>query len=79
MQNEAQPYFKWRDELVIYEDIIFKGDKIVIPQKLRRRMLAELHKSHIGIQGCLRRARESMFWPGMNSDIKNIVQTCNTC
>ena len=76
---KAKQYFKWRDELVIYEDILLKGDKIIIPYKLRRNMLSELHSSHIGLQGCLRRARESMFWPGMNADIRNTIETCNTC
>ena len=42
-------------------------------------MREEVHSSHIGINGCLRRARESMFWPSMNSDIRNYIAQCETC
>lgn len=29
--------------------------------------------------GCLRRARECVYWPGMNSEIKDLVSKCDTC
>lgn len=28
---------------------------------------------------CKQRAREVMYWPGMNSNIKNAVQNCGKC
>ena len=42
-------------------------------------MMAKCHASHIGIEGCLRRARESMFWPRMSSDIKEYIAKCDVC
>ena len=39
-------------------------------------MKARIHASHIGIQGCLRRAREVLYWPGMNRDIENCIAQC---
>ena len=57
------PYFHLRDELSVHDGIIFKGPRCVIPQTLRPRIKAKLHKSHIGVQGCLRRARETLYWP----------------
>ena len=29
----------------------------------------EIHRSHIGVGGRLRRARESVYWPGMNTAV----------
>ena len=40
-------------------------------------MKARIHASHIGIQGCLRRAREVLYWPGMNRDIENCIAQCH--
>ncbi|XP_028417982.1 uncharacterized protein K02A2.6-like [Dendronephthya gigantea] len=33
----------------------------------------------MGIESCLRRARECLYWPGMNSEVKAYVQQCETC
>ena len=73
------PYFQLRDELSVHDGIIFKGLRCVIPQTLRPRIKAKLHESHIGVQGCLRRARETLYWPGMNAEITDFVQKCDTC
>ena len=39
-------------------------------------MKEAIHSSHIGIEGCLRRARECIYWPGMNAEIKEHISTC---
>ena len=38
-----------------------------------------LHSSHLGVEGCLRRARECVYWPGMSEQIKTYVAKCDTC
>ncbi|XP_028415786.1 uncharacterized protein K02A2.6-like [Dendronephthya gigantea] len=73
------PYFSFRDELSVYDGLVFKGERLIIPKESRKQMLAEIHSSHIGINGCLRRARECIFWPGMTAEIKAKVATCETC
>ena len=57
------PYWNARDELVIDGSLVFKGHRLVIPVCLRAELMAVTHASHIGIEGCLRRARECLFWP----------------
>ena len=73
------PYFHIRDELSIAEGLIFKGERVVIPKNMRKSMLERLHSSHIGETGCLRRARESLYWPGMNAAVKDYIQKCEVC
>ena len=58
---------------------IFKGERLVVPTALRDNMLVKLHSSHIGILGCLRRAREVIYWPGMNKDVEDYIAQCETC
>uniref|UniRef100_A0A224YKI0 RNA-directed DNA polymerase n=1 Tax=Rhipicephalus zambeziensis TaxID=60191 RepID=A0A224YKI0_9ACAR len=38
-----------------------------------------LHCSHLGMESCLRRARECVYWPRMNAEIKDYIGTCETC
>ncbi len=75
----AKPYFHCRDELTIQDGIIFRGERVVIPKVLRKDLLVQLHASHIGTEGCLRRARECIYWPGMNSAVKDHVAKCDIC
>ena len=59
--------------------LIFKGERLVVPTSLREEMTEKLHSSHIGIQGCLRRARETLYWPGMNKKVEDYIAKCSTC
>ena len=42
-------------------------------------MLQKLHSSHIGIQGCLHRAREVLYWPDMNQAVEDYIAQSDTC
>ena len=72
-------YFPFREELTLQNGLVFKGERLVVPESAREEMKARLHASHIGIQGCLRRAREVLYWPGMNRDIENCIAQCHVC
>lgn len=45
----------------------------------RQEMLPRIHSSHIGIERCLRRARECLYWPRMNAELKDHVSQCDVC
>ncbi|CAB4009194.1 Transposon Ty3-I Gag-Pol poly [Paramuricea clavata] len=38
------------------------GERLVIPYGVRSHIKARIHASHIGVQGCLRSARDSVYW-----------------
>ena len=73
------PYFNIRDELSTESSLIFKGDRVVIPAELRAESMNLLHRSHLGVEGCLRRARDHVYWPGMNSQFKDYIMKCDIC
>jgi transposase InsO family protein len=73
------PYYSFRDELAVHDGLIYRGERLVIPKDLKPMMREAVHSSHIGVNGCLRRARESMYWPSMNADIRNYIAQCETC
>ena len=73
------PYFLVRDELSAQDGLIFKCQRCVIPLSLRTKIKEKLHGAHTGIQSRLRRARETVYWPGMNSDLTDHISKCDIC
>ena len=69
-----RPYFDLRDELVVQGNLIFKGPRLVVPACMRKELKSAAHATQIGIEGCLRRVRECLFWPMMASDVKDCFQ-----
>ena len=72
-------YFHVRDELTVQEGVVLCGEMVVIPKSLRKEILEDLHTAHQGVKTALRRARESIYWPNMNSEIKEYISRCETC
>jgi hypothetical protein len=63
-------YFHVRDELTVQEGVVLRGERVVIPKSLRKEILEDLHAAHQGVESTLRRARESIYWPNVNREIK---------
>ena len=51
----------------------------MIPKSLRRDLIRRLHYAHSGVVSTLSRARECIYWPGMSSEIKQFIETCDVC
>ena len=77
LPSELHPYFIVRDELTAQDGILFKGLRCVIPASLRPKIRERLHDAHTGVEGCLRRARETVYWPGMNADLWDYMAECS--
>ena len=55
------------------------GQRLLIPHSLGRETLARLHVSHQGVNRTKRRARQVVFWPGLDQDISNFIGSCKSC
>ena len=56
-----------RDELSVDDDVVVRGERLVVPKSLRRDLIRRLHYAHFGVASTLSRARECIYWPGMSS------------
>ena len=72
-------FYEYKEELNTQDSVIFRGERILIPPKLRKDILQRLHIGHLGIEGTTRRARELVFWPGMTAQIKDMIKKCDAC
>ncbi|CAC5425304.1 unnamed protein product [Mytilus coruscus] len=79
LPEDLKMYWQFRNEITCIDNLLYKGLKLIIPTSLRKEMLQLIHETHMGIVKCKTRAREFMYWPGMMSDIQDIVEKCETC
>lgn len=75
----TSPYWPYKEELFATDGVVFKGNQLVIPRSQRKEMLKRLHAGHQGVVNSKIRAKESMFWPGMISQIEDMILRCSTC
>lgn len=74
-----KPFLIRSSELSIEFGIIMWGYRVVIPRKLRPKLLQTVHASHFGIVKTKSLARSFMWWPGIDSDLENMIKSCNAC
>lgn len=87
--REALNSGKWSTSLQAFEchakylrslgALIFKGDRVILPHKLRAKAIDLAHQGHIGAASMKRILRNHFWWPGMNKDVQKFVDTCETC
>lgn len=77
--HEAKPYWQLRNELFVEADLVVFEDRVVVPVKLRNKVLKTLHVAHLGIEKTKARARQIVYWPGLTNDINTFVSQCRIC
>ena len=68
-----------RAEITVQQGILMKGDRVIIPSKLRLDVLDKIHTGHQGIQKCRERAKSGVWWPNLSKQIEDLVRECPTC
>ena len=59
--------------------LIYDGSRIIVPKPARKEILRLLHLPHQGQVKTKKAAQLLYYWPGMNSDIANLVNSCEAC
>lgn len=72
-------YWKFKNNIFVDNGLVYLGDRIMVPKSLRQEMLETLHESHIGITKTKMRARQILYWPGIDTDIENFIASCKIC
>ena len=68
-----------RSDLYQIDGVPFKGQKMLIPKKLRGTVLRGLHAANQGVSGMQANASERFFWPGLSAAIKQLRAQCGQC
>ena len=52
--SEIRAFYSYRDELTVQGDMLFRGNRVIVPAAMRSEMLTKIHANHVGIEGSLR-------------------------
>ena len=77
--KEIQPQWTFHEEMTTEDGLLLKGTHIIAPQTLHKEMIQLLHTAHLRLDKFLNRAKQSMFWPGLYEELKNLVTNCTAC
>ena len=72
-------FWNIRDYLSVEDGLVLYGSRIVVPKCGRKEVLQALHASHQGMERTKRRARQVVYWPGIDNDIETTVRACDLC
>ena len=77
--NVLQPYWTFREELTIEDGIVLKATQIVIPSRKHEAILKLIHEQHLGLTKCKLRAKDTVYWPGLNDQLLELIPNCELC
>ena len=77
--ESIKPYHQFRSRLAVVQGCIVRGERVLIPEVLRKGYLEQLHEGHQGMSKTKELARLHVWWPNMNRQIEFLVQSCNGC
>ena len=73
------PFWDYRDEITVCQQVLLKGQSLMIPAPLRHKYTIKAHNAHLRTESSIRRAKQSIFWPSKSADIRAAVQKCEIC
>jgi hypothetical protein len=79
VDDELKQFNKFKHDLHVAEELVCYKDRIVIPVKLRAQELETINAAHQGVSGMIGRVKETVFWPGISTDIIKTRGSCLTC
>lgn len=77
--DEVLPYFKLKEYLNLDQNYVMFSNRIVIPKKLRTRVLSLIHDQHPGVVKMKMLPRQYVYWNNINKDIEKVVKECECC
>ena len=72
-------YYPFRGEIAYNNQLLMRGSRIIVPSCLRLEVLDFIHEGHQGIVKCRERAKQAVWWPGLATQIADLVYKCSVC
>ena len=64
---------------MVLDDALLYDFRMVVPEMFRKEVIEGLHAAHQGAGGMVARARDTLFWPGIYTDLEAVRARCGEC
>ena len=78
-QPDLKPFSQVSDELSIYNGVILRGTRIIIPGELQKSTLNLAHQGHQGVVKTKQLLRQKVWWLGIDKDTDSMISQCLPC
>ena len=76
---EVQNYKKLKEELSVFNGLVLRRSRIVIPSNLRSKAVDLAHGGHQGIVKTKQLIRDKVWFPGIDKLAEEKVKNCLSC
>ena len=66
-------------ELTLVDELIMRGERMVVPKKLQKRMIQMAHEGHQGVVRTKQMLCAHVWFPGIDAAVKNYTDKCLGC
>lgn len=77
--KDVGQYQQIKQELSVSNGVILRGTRIIVPGRLRQRVIMLAHSGHQGIVKTKRFLRDSVWFPGIDKMVEEMVRECLPC
>lgn len=77
--EHLRSFYDIRNELSCVQSCLYRGERLIVPESLRPRILQLLHSGHPGVTRMRQKLNDSYFWPGGSRDVEYFVRNCTAC
>ena len=77
--KDVGQYQQIKQELSVSNGVILRGTRIVVPGRLQQRVIMLAHSGHQGIVKTKRFLRDSVWFPGIDKMVEEMVRECLPC
>ncbi|CAI2736848.1 unnamed protein product [Schistosoma spindalis] len=79
LDGDLKQLYHCRDSLCVVNDCLMFGERVVVPESLRAKVLKQLHLGHPGVRRIKSIARSHAYWSLIDQHITDLVEKCMRC
>lgn len=77
--TDLKQFWSIRNYIFLHENILFYNKRLIIPDTVKQEFMEFLHKSHQRVVSTKLLAQETVYWPGLITDLENFIRSYLTC
>ncbi|XP_039447993.1 uncharacterized protein K02A2.6-like [Culex pipiens pallens] len=76
---DVKAFYHRKESLALTQGCILFGQRVVVPETYRKRILQRLHHGHPGMVRMKSLARSFVYWPHIDKQVEDTVKQCADC